>query len=296
MSMQTFRASIIVAFFFNVLGLFNSRALTQDLAQKSRADSSHTYLGFDVNEYPGDSALPALKKTFAFAGYWLNVPPGAKTNNWTGRRPEFVKDGFGFLVLFNGRLDRELTSPVHAAELAVMDAKSAVAAARHEGFPAGTIIFLDQEEGGRLLPEQMAYVLQWVDAVNATNFHAGVYCSGMPAKEGKSAIVTANDIREHESGRKIVYFVYNDACPPSPGCVYPQTPRPPADSGIPFADVWQFAQSPRRHEFTKTCGATYNADGNCYPAANAAKGISKQNGGVYLDLDSATSPDPSNGR
>src|SRR5277367_5098995 len=130
----------------------------------AQENPSHVYLGFDVNEYPGDQALPALRKTFTFAGYWLNVPPGAKQNNWTGRRLEVVKNGFGFLVLFNGRLDRELNSAAHAAELAAADAKSAVADARREGFPAGTIIFLDQEEGGRLLPEQMSYVLSWVDA------------------------------------------------------------------------------------------------------------------------------------
>jgi hypothetical protein len=268
----------------------------QKTAPGTQQDSPHTYLGFDVNEYPGDAALPSLKQTFAFAGYWLNVPPGAKQNNWTGKRAEFLKNNFGFLVLFNGRLDRELASAQHSSELAAADAKSAIAAAQREGFPAGTIIFLDQEEGGRLLPEQMSYVLSWVDAVSQNGFRAGVYCSGMPAKEGKTTITTANDIREHEAHRDISYFVYDDRCPPSPGCVPAKTPPSPAASGVPFAAVWQFAQSPRRHEFTKSCSATYSPDGNCYPPTTAATAISKQNAGIYLDLDSATSPDPSNGR
>src|ERR1700722_20422736 len=129
----------------------------------AQENASRIYLGFDVNEYPGAPALPALRKTFAFAGYWLNVPPGAGQNNWTGQRAQFVKNNFGFLVLFNGRLDKELTSPAHAAELAALDAQTAVAAAQREGFPANTIIFLDQEEGGRLLDKQMAYVLHWID-------------------------------------------------------------------------------------------------------------------------------------
>ena len=264
------------------------------LAQVSRPPQN--FLGFDVNEYPGDAALPSLKQTFAFAGYWLNTPPGGgEANNWKGKRSAFMRNGFGFLVLFNGRLDRELKSQRGAAALGVADAISAVTAARHESFPPGTIIFLDQEEGGRLLPEQMTYVLNWVDAINTNGFRAGIYCSGIPAKDGKSTIITADDIHEHEAGRKIVYFVYNDACPPSPGCAYSKNPLPPAESGVLFAAIWQFAQSPRRHEFTKRCAATYSSDGSCYPPAHVGATTPSQNGAIYLDLDSASSPDPSNG-
>jgi hypothetical protein len=295
-SAKHFRMFVAAVFSFSSLWLVSTHAIAETPLRQSRPDSPRTYLGFDVNEYPGDAALPTLQKTFAFAGYWLNVPPGAKANNWAGKRAQFVKSNFGFLVLFNGRLERELTSAPHAAELAAMDGKAAVAAARREGFPSGTIIFLDQEEGGRLLATQMAYVLEWVETVNANGFNAGIYCSGMPAKEGKNTIVTANDIHDHEGGRKITYFVYNDACPPAPGCALTKNPPSPTNSGVPFAAIWQFAQSPRRHEFTKSCSATYNADGNCYPPSNSAKSISKRNAGIYLDLDSATSPDPSNGR
>ena len=71
-----------------------------------------TYLGFDANDYPGDAALPALRKTFTFAGYWLNAPPGAKTNSWTGHRAALLQNGFGFLVLFNGRTESQLQPPV----------------------------------------------------------------------------------------------------------------------------------------------------------------------------------------
>jgi Domain of unknown function (DUF1906) len=291
-----FRLYLAAVFLVSVFWPVNVRGVAEDLKQQSPADSARSYLGFDVNEYPGDAALPTLKQTFAFVGFWLNVPPGAKENNWMGKRAEFAQNGFGFLVLFNGRLERELKSASQAAQLGAIDAKAAAAAAHRERFPAGTIIFLDQEEGGRLLAEQMAYVLQWVETVKANGFGAGVYCSGMPAKEGKATIVTANDIRQHAGDRKITYFVYNDACPPSPGCTLRNNPPWPAESGVPFAAIWQFAQSPRRHEFTKSCRATYHADGNCYPRPNASTVITQQSGGILLDLDSATSADPSNGR
>src|SRR5215469_84602 len=65
-------------------------------------------LGFDLNLYPSDAALPVLHKHFSFTGYWLNTPPGEDQNTWQGKRDTLLRNGFGFLVLFNGRMDAEL--------------------------------------------------------------------------------------------------------------------------------------------------------------------------------------------
>lgn len=250
---------------------------------------THPALGFDRNDYPGDDALPALRRTFSFSSYWLNLPPGAKSNSWAGKRELLTQNNFGFLVLFNGRASAELKSVAAAAALGVSDASAAVESATREGFSKDTIVFLDQEEGGRMLPEQKAYIYAWVDGVNAAGFRAGIYCSAIPVKDGGEQVVTAEDIRDHAKGRAIVYWVYNDACPPSPSCVYPLNPPRPSESGFAPAAVWQFAQSPRRHEYTALCAATYGADGNCNPPEASGSGS------IYLDLDSADSPDPSNG-
>ncbi len=182
-----------------------------------------TYLGFDRNDYPGDQNLSTLRQTFSFGGYWLNNPPGETANNWMGKRQTLESAGLGFLVLFNGRLDAELKSVANARNLGKTDGVAAVAAARNEAFPARTVIFLDQEEGGRMLPEQKAYIYAWVDAVAASGFRAGIYCSGIAAKDDEN-IVTADDIRRYAAGRSIIYFVSNDQCPPSPGCVFPKIP------------------------------------------------------------------------
>ncbi|HUJ95780.1 MAG TPA: glycoside hydrolase domain-containing protein [Terriglobales bacterium] len=246
---------------------------------------SEFYLGFDRNDYPGDANLNALRRTFSFAGYWLNNPPGEKNNTWAGHRATVESAGFGFLVLFNGRLYADLKTVTNAIRLGQSDAQAAVAAAHREGFPEETIIFLDQEQGGRMLPEQKAYIYAWLDAVIAAGFRAGIYCSGIPAKDDGN-IVTADDIRQNAAGRKIAYFVTNDARPPSPGCAFPKRPPNPAESGIPFGDIWQFAQSPQRKDVAGGC-TNYNHDGNCYPP-----GLSQ----LHVDLDAATSPDPSHGR
>ncbi len=259
--------------------------------QSAAAAGGNSYLGFDRNDYPGDGNLKALRQTFSFAGYWLNIPPGEKRNTWAGKRPAVESAGFGFLVLFNGRLYAELKTVAKATRLGISDARAAAAAAKREGFPAKTVIFLDQEQGGRMLPEQKAYIYAWVDGVKAAGFRAGVYCSGIAAQEdGKKSVITANDIRENAGGREIIYFVTNDACPPSPGCASPGRPPSPGDSGLPFSEVWQFAQSPKRPDVAGGCPANYSKDGQCY-----APGVSPTQH-LFLDIDTAASADPSHGR
>ena len=253
------------------------------------------YIGFDRNDYPGDSNLKTFRQTFSYSGYWLNNPPGAKTNSWTGKRKTLQAAGFGFLVLFNGRTYKEIKTARNASNLGSSDAATATRAARAEGFPLHTIIFLDQEQGGRLLPEQRAYLHAWVDSVNSANFLAGIYCSGLAAQEGSGvSVVTAEDIRENAAGRKIKYWVVNDSCPPSPGCTVSRKGLSPESSGISFADVWQFAQSPKRAGFASGCSTNYNKDGNCYsPRIVPQKDPVER---LHLDLDVATSGDPSHGR
>ncbi len=251
-------------------------------------NTSETYLGFDRNDYPGDASLQTLRQTFSYTGYWLNNPPGERANSWAGHRAAVEAAGFGFLVLFNGRLDAELKTVVKGTRLGQSDAQAAVAAARREGFPRTTIIFLDQEQGGRMLPEQKAYIYAWVDGVTAAGFRAGIYCSGIPATEDDK-VVTAEDIRQGAGKRMIVYWAINDACPPAPGCTFPQHPPSPAQSGVAFAEVWQFAQSPRRKDVAGRC-TNYNRDGNCYPPGTQAAQ------GLHVDLNTATSADPSHAR
>jgi len=247
------------------------------------------YLGFDLNTYPGDDALPILRKTFSFAGYWLSPPPGARQNTWAGKRHLFLSQKFGFLLLYRGPQTRELKSSSQARNSATADAVSAAATAKREGFPSHAIIFLDIEEGGRLPTKYHVYLRAWVDVLARAGYRAGVYCSGMPVNEGNGVtIVTSDDIRNNLGKRELAYFVYNDACPPAPGCVVPHNPPSPSASGIPYAAIWQFAQSPRRKEFTARCAATYHVDGNCY-----TPGDSKH--AWFLDLNSATTQDPSSG-
>jgi hypothetical protein len=253
-------------------------------ASAAAAEDEGPFLGFDRNIYPGDDALPILRKTFAYAGFWVGPPPGEKINTWKGKRELMKSLGFGFAVLYRARAFNEVKKDVAAKQKAVIDAKAAAEGAKAEGFAANTVIFLDIEDGGRLPPTFHNYLRAWADELSRAGYRPGVYCSAIPIKTDEN-VRTSDDIRSHMGGRELVYWVYNDVCPPSPGCVASKTPHV-RGGGVPYAAMWQYVQSPRRKEFTAKCAATYNADGNCYAAGDTARAW-------FLDLNSAKSADPS---
>jgi hypothetical protein len=266
------------------------------------AQQPEAYTGFDRNAYPGDALLPALRKSFSFTGYWLNTPPEETRNSWAGKRAILKQYGFGFLVLFQGRMDAELKGK-DAKALGVKDARAAVAAAAREAFAPNVLIFLDLEEGGRLLPEQVDYVFAWIDTVRAGGARAGVYCSSIPVPDGPGKTInTAQDIAnrigvwgsgaapsELPKSRRLALWVADDACPPAPGCtIGKQTIRAdfPASPGT-YTAAWQYAQSPRRAKISEGCPRNHAPDGMCY-----APGIPHSDN-TFVDLDTAKSADPS---
>ncbi|MDQ2832629.1 MAG: DUF1906 domain-containing protein [Acidobacteriota bacterium] len=281
--------AVLLAFAIAAYAQHSSPAHATDEPSKQAA----RYTGFDRNDYPGDQALPTLRRHFSFASYWLNNPPGAHTNTWTGKRDLLLRNGFGFLLLANGRLEAEIAaaakSGTTASALATSDAANTIAAAGREHFPAGAILFLDQEEGGRLTSKQADYLFAWTEAVAHSRYRAGAYVSGQSVGDGPGrTITTAQDIREHVAAQHlhpIALWVYQDACPPANGCTL--VPPPLELSGTPGVLVWQYAQSPRRADITSACSKTYASDGNCYAPDLP---------GVFLDLNVSRSADPSHGR
>lgn len=257
------------------------------------APASNQFVGFDSNTYPGDATMAAMRKTFTFTGYWLTVPPGAMFNQWKGKREILKQQGWGFLVLANGRLEAQIMKAQKAGtkpeDLGRKDAATAVASAKAESFPAHTILFLDQEEGGRLTGPQAAYLLAWTEAVATSGFRPGVYASGTSVQDDPGVFInTVQDIRDRVNKghlHTVAIFDAQDECPPAPGCTL--TPKPLSATGLPDLVAWQYSQSPRRPNITKSCATTYSADSKCY-----APGFPK----VFLDMDVAASTDPSRGR
>jgi Domain of unknown function (DUF1906) len=248
------------------------------------AEENGPFPGFDRNIYPGDDALPILRKTFAYAGFWVGPPPGEKINTWKGKRELMKSLGFGFAVLYRARAQNEVKKDAVAKQKAVLDAKAASEGAKSEGFAPNSVIFLDIEDGGRLPPTFHTYLRAWADELVRAGYRPGVYCSGIP-NDTDQGIRTSDDIKNHMGDREFVYWVFNDFCPPAPGCVASKTPHV-RGGGVPYAAMWQYAQSPRRKERTAKCSSTYNADGDCYAPGDTAHAW-------FLDLNSAKSADPS---
>jgi hypothetical protein len=265
-------------------------AFSCGIAISATSAQQRAHLGFDRNIYPGDDSLPVLRKSFEFVGYWLGPPPGEKENTWLGKRDLLKDQGFGFLLLFSGPESSKLKDADDAKRKGMLDAQSAAKFARQERFPAGAVIFLDIEEGGRLPDTYHDYLRAWTDELTSDGYSPGVYCSAIPVSEGKHiTITTAKDIQDHLGSRRMTFWVYNDVCPPAPGCVDSPLPGDPAKSGFATAAVWQYAQSPRRKEYTTKCKARYAADGNCYAPGDIAHKW-------FLDVNVASSSDPSGGR
>jgi hypothetical protein len=250
---------------------------------QEKAVPANGYAGFDRNEYPGDATMAAMRGKFSFTGYWLTPPPGLALNQWLGKRDVLLRQGWGFLLLANGKLEKEIIAAgkhgLTPAALGAQDANVAINAAEDQRFPAHAIIFLDQEEGGRLTDPQAAYLLAWTETVAASSYKPGVYASGQLVEDDPGVMIASGKLHA------VAIFDAQDACPPAPGCTL--AAKPLSTAGEPDLTAWQYSQSPRRPQITKSCAATYAADGNCY-APDFPK--------VYLDMDVANSADPSHGR
>lgn len=253
------------------------------------------YVGFDRNQYPGDEVMQTMRSShahFAFVGYWLTPPPGATVNEWKGKREILKKQGWGFLLLANGRFEREILKAQKAGTapeaLGRKDAAAAVAAAKAEGFKAKAIVFLDQEEGGRLTGPQAAYLLAWTEAVASSGYRPGVYASGTLVQDGPGEwIDTIRDIRDRvKKGHlhEVAMFDAEDTCPPAPGCSLQA--KPLSAAGEPNLVAWQYSQSPRQAARTQSCVATYTANQCVVPEFPK----------LAVDFDVAGSPDPSETR
>ena len=142
-----------------------------------------------------------------------------------------------------------------------------------------------------MLAEQQAYLHAWFDAVISAGFKAGMYCSGVPFKEGAgsdggdraaTSTSTQKGARSHLGLQRHLRAVVEGVC-------FQSIRHRPAKSGIPYAEIWQFAQSPRRDE-AKGCPKNYNADGNCYPPELPVEAA------THVDVNTATTADPSRGR
>lgn len=219
------------------------------------------YYGFDISIYPGDSQMSAFWRStpFWYTGFYLAPSPSHSfDSSWMDKRTYLKTMGYGFLVIYAGR--QENWSNLTTAQ-GQTDADQAISLAQQAGFPNGTYIFLDIENGGDLTAAFLNYISGWVNRVNASTspYWSGIYCSFWR---------TADQIRNHLSGATLKFWCYNINVPPSPGANFPTTAPDPTGCGVSFASAWQFVvDTPKTYN-----GVTLTIDVNTATSQNPSSG------------------------
>jgi glycosyltransferase involved in cell wall biosynthesis len=196
------------------------------------------FAGLDRSIYPGDAAMQWLKSNtnLAWTGFYLAPAPNHPDTSWmppmnpTSVRTTLLGMGWGFAPLYLGR---QVGSPNLTTAQGTADAQNAAALAQSAGFPSGTVIYLDIEQGGLLPAAMIKYYKAWVQGIVNQGYGPGVYCSYFQSAAQLHQADSRARIWVFHVGR---YSCANDAKNPYPT---PDT----STSGYALASIWQYLQN-----------------------------------------------------
>jgi hypothetical protein len=206
-----------------------------------------SFPGFDKRDFPGlrDMRVWYATSPYEWVGYYLPSPCYSGMT-WAGNRGALIDQGWGLAVIYVGLQAPKAASvtpdtsasaapPTRCSQNTLstsqgrIDADDAVDVAAADGFPEGATIFLDVERADPYPAELDTYVRAWVARVLARKFTPGIYAHRTNAQSLFDS-------------QKAVYAAAGDARQP-PFWVANSTgfdlAKSPADSGFPFASVWQ---------------------------------------------------------
>lgn len=232
--------------------------------------------GFDTRDYPGDAAMRAWLgvSPYRWVGYYLPAPCYTGTT-WSGRRDALRDIGWGFAVLYVGEqdwramgrsaaagaIDDPRCSSAHLTpEQGRLHADEAAAAAAADGFPPGTIIFLDIERVERVSDELSSYVRSWTARMlEERRYTPGLYAHDINV-EALYAIVADEFVRHQRLERPPLWVARSSGF---------DLRSAPGESGYAAALIWQG----RFNTMEEWRGTR-----------------------LHIDVNVSTSPDPSQGR
>jgi hypothetical protein len=187
--------------------------------------ASGRHLGFDTSVYPGDVTMAAWRKDapYEWVGYYLPAPCH-KDDSWAGKRATLASMNWGTAVIYVGqqtwgktpgaperrvvkskakgkraktkvvsapaRVSGSCDADLVGAKRGVVDAEDAVAKTAAEGFPTGTVVFLDVEYMDKVPKAMQDYYVAWTQRVLAD----GRYRPGFYAHTHNAARIYA-DVR-----------------------------------------------------------------------------------------------------
>lgn len=192
------------------------------------------YAGFDTDIFPGADQMDWLlaNTNLVWCGYYLAPAPSHDDTSWMGQRADLVDAGWGIAPVYVGQQVQGPGSKTVTGAQGTADGSDAAALMSGDGFPDGSCVYLDLENGSPFQAPQTDYVAAWVAAVQAAGFQPGIYCS-----HGIGAQV----VGLCPSARIWAFNIPTTALTDTTGLVYP-TPAP-SGCGVPSAVAWQRIQN-----------------------------------------------------
>ena len=254
--------AVLLAALFALAGCATQRpAPTEPAPPPEPVRAGHP--GFDLWRYPGDDAMRSWRDASPYEWVGIYLPaPCHRDSSWAGTRERVEAMGFGTAALYVGQQVFEGTPDADPADGPILcsrtllsaeqgrtDARDAVAKTVAEGFPRGSIIYLDVERADQLPSEMFEYVRAWQAEVLADGrFVPGVYAHLQNAVALLDAVIGVY----REAGRTDTpaFWIAGG----SDFSLY----AAPRAVGLSFASVWQGALDVER----TWGGVTLNVDEN----------------------------------
>lgn len=188
----------------------------QDAPMADQYEKGH-YVGFDTHTYPGTATMKAWKNTpgspYSWVGYYL-PSPCHPDKSWTGKRDTLIAMGWGTAVVYVGqqtwgktpraisesqrdaiRRKTSCSTDLISIDEGVSEADDATTKTKAEGFPPGSVVFLDIERMETIPPAMRAYYRAWTARMLAN----GVYQPGFYAHEHNAQTVHDDVVQEFEA-------------------------------------------------------------------------------------------------
>jgi hypothetical protein len=192
------------------------------------------YPGFDLLTYPGDTRMAWLLENtnLSWTGFYLAPAPSQGYTGWMRAYNTLRNQGWGFAPVYVGR--QAVGPGSHAVTVAngTRDGNDAATLAGRAGFPAGSVLYLDVEQGPPVQQIVLDYYQAWADALWNSGYVPAVYCSYTLAHQ----FITV----DARAGAPWVFKLLSGI-----GKTF-QNPFPdmmPSSSSVGSAEVWQYAQN-----------------------------------------------------
>lgn len=204
--------------------------------------------GFDTRTYPGDAVMREWRaeSPYRWVGYYLPAPCYTG-RTWLGKRAALRSMGWGVAVIFVGEQDWAAAAGPTAGGLSdsstagprctranvtaargAADALQADSAAAAEGFPAGTVVFLDVERVEVVSSGLEAYVRAWTRGlIDGGRYAPGLYAHARNA--GALHAIVVSEAAARNAARPPLWVATGEGF---------RIEKAPAESGF-AAEVWQ---------------------------------------------------------